>query len=187
MRKAPEHNYHPAFRVIADAALAKHNLRRASLPKCGARAKHSGEPCRQPAMENGKCRFHGGKTPRGRDYHKPVWPDPKSPDAVTKLQRKLYDLQRAEKKRAQRIAAMSDEELASYRKWHRAHKPGAPGPRELRRKEINDGKQLATALERPASAQEAQLQAQIDQLEERLRQMATGASEPASAAISIFD
>ena len=31
---------------------------------CGARSKNrNGELCRQPAMANGRCRFHGGKTP----------------------------------------------------------------------------------------------------------------------------
>ena len=28
--------------------------------RCGARSKRSGNPCRQPAMKNGRCRLHGG-------------------------------------------------------------------------------------------------------------------------------
>ena len=39
---------------------------------CGARSKNkNGEPCRQPAMANGRCRFHGGKippTPKGSTF-----------------------------------------------------------------------------------------------------------------------
>ena len=32
-----------------------------SLALCGARSKRNrGRPCRQPAMENGRCRLHGG-------------------------------------------------------------------------------------------------------------------------------
>ena len=32
------------------------------LPRCGAKAKSRNlEPCNQPAMSNGRCRFHGGK------------------------------------------------------------------------------------------------------------------------------
>lgn len=32
---------------------------------CGARARTNGHlPCRQPAMENGRCRLHGGLTPK---------------------------------------------------------------------------------------------------------------------------
>lgn len=33
-----------------------------SLPACGARCKRTGLPCRQPAMRNGRCRLHGGKS-----------------------------------------------------------------------------------------------------------------------------
>ena len=34
------------------------------IPKCGAKSKRTGKPCPQPAMANGRCRFHGGKTPK---------------------------------------------------------------------------------------------------------------------------
>jgi hypothetical protein len=29
---------------------------------CGARCKRTGEPCQAPAMHNGRCRLHGGKS-----------------------------------------------------------------------------------------------------------------------------
>jgi len=32
-----------------------------SAPRCGARARTTGCPCRAPAMRNGRCRMHGGK------------------------------------------------------------------------------------------------------------------------------
>src|SRR5262245_61392874 len=40
-------------------------------PRCGAHARQTGAPCRAPAMTNGRCRLHGGKstgprTPEGR-------------------------------------------------------------------------------------------------------------------------
>src|SRR5271167_3391904 len=40
-------------------------------PRCGAKARTTGCPCRAPAMPNGRCRMHGGKcrgpsTPEGR-------------------------------------------------------------------------------------------------------------------------
>lgn len=38
------------------------------LPRCNATAKTTGKQCRQPAMKNGKCHWHGGKStgaPRG--------------------------------------------------------------------------------------------------------------------------
>jgi hypothetical protein len=35
-----------------------------SLPRCGAKARsNGGQPCRQAAMKNGKCYYHGGSTP----------------------------------------------------------------------------------------------------------------------------
>lgn len=33
------------------------------LMKCGAKKRNSDERCRAPAMANGRCRIHGGKTP----------------------------------------------------------------------------------------------------------------------------
>jgi hypothetical protein len=32
-----------------------------SCPRCGARTR-SGAPCKSPAMQNGRCRMHGGKS-----------------------------------------------------------------------------------------------------------------------------
>jgi hypothetical protein len=32
------------------------------VPKCWAKSKRHGQPCKQPAMKNGRCRFHGGKS-----------------------------------------------------------------------------------------------------------------------------
>lgn len=31
-------------------------------PRCGAKGKRTGRSCRQPAMANGRCRLHGGKS-----------------------------------------------------------------------------------------------------------------------------
>ena len=41
-----------------------------AAPRCGARRKSDGQPCRQPGMANGRCRMHGGlstgpRTPEG--------------------------------------------------------------------------------------------------------------------------
>jgi hypothetical protein len=36
--------------------------RLAMAARCGANRKHDGCPCQQPAMANGRCRFHGGKS-----------------------------------------------------------------------------------------------------------------------------
>jgi hypothetical protein len=41
-----------------------------NAPRCGAKTKGKGTPCQSPAMPNGRCRMHGGrstgaKTPEG--------------------------------------------------------------------------------------------------------------------------
>ncbi|MFT3820467.1 MAG: HGGxSTG domain-containing protein [Rubrivivax sp.] len=33
-------------------------------PRCGAHARTTGKPCKGPAMKNGRCRMHGGKSGR---------------------------------------------------------------------------------------------------------------------------
>jgi hypothetical protein len=35
-----------------------------AAPRCGAHARTTGEPCKAPAMKNGRCRMHGGKAGR---------------------------------------------------------------------------------------------------------------------------
>lgn len=35
----------------------------AEHPRCGAHAKSTGKPCRCPAMANGRCKLHGGRSP----------------------------------------------------------------------------------------------------------------------------
>ena len=33
-----------------------------AAPRCGARSKRTGKPCRAAAMPNGRCKVHGGKS-----------------------------------------------------------------------------------------------------------------------------
>ena len=45
-------------------------VRANAAPRCGARSKRTGKPCRGAAMPNGRCKVHGGKstgprTPQG--------------------------------------------------------------------------------------------------------------------------
>jgi hypothetical protein len=42
------------------------------LRPCGAKSKRTGKPCQQPAMANGRCRFHGGKS-TGRPVTTGLW------------------------------------------------------------------------------------------------------------------
>jgi uncharacterized protein YjcR len=40
--------------------------------RCGARTR-SGRPCRSPAMPNGRCRMHGGKSPGAPTGNRNAW------------------------------------------------------------------------------------------------------------------
>src|SRR5690554_1583204 len=90
-------------------------------PRCGATAKRSGQPCRRFAMANGRCDYHGGKTPSKNGWHRPSWPKKNAPNAQEKLHRKLVDLGRARRKRDHRIAQMTEDERAAYDKWQSEH------------------------------------------------------------------
>jgi hypothetical protein len=41
-------------------------------PRCGARTR-SGMPCQSPAMPNGRCRMHGGKSPGAPKGNRNAW------------------------------------------------------------------------------------------------------------------
>jgi len=36
-------------------------------PRCDALARTTGKPCKKPAMANGRCRNHGGKSLKGKN------------------------------------------------------------------------------------------------------------------------
>ncbi|MEZ0218658.1 MAG: hypothetical protein ACAH22_00030 [Tardiphaga sp.] len=164
------------------------NLRR-SGPKCTAIAKRSGQQCRQSPMANGKCYLHGGRTPKGDGWHRPLWPDGAAPNATERLNRKLEDLQQAAKKRARRLRAMTPDERADYAAWLRSHKPGSAKAREAariyRKQDANGAATLREVRERPISDEErataariAEIKAEIAAIEARLAEL--DAPEPQS-------
>lgn len=159
------------FHKIGSAA-AKRNLLRFRLgPKCGAKTKRDGHPCQHPAMANGRCYRHGGRTPKGNDWHRPVWPDAASPNAEAKLQRKLRDQRRDAKRRAKRLAAMTPEQQAEHENWQRTHRPGPAAKRALTRKERADAdsfSQRANAPEPEPSPEQVKLRKLIAALEAEL-------------------
>lgn len=144
------------FREIARSTIKRHNARHASRPKCGAKRKHDGQPCQHPAMANGRCYFHGGVTPRGKDWHKVRWPaDPE------KFNRKLRDRERIETRRKQRVAAMTEKERVIYERRRSACRPGTPAQRQARRKRREQAKDAARIILQPR-------QARVDQVQEAL-------------------
>ena len=136
------------FRAIAVAALRKFNENQTKLPKCSAKAKSTGERCAQPAMRNGVCRYHGGKTPKGDDWHKPVWPAD-GPAFEAKLASKTKALDKRRRGKAADLAKMTDEERAKHECWQKAHKPGSAGARARTKKARQDAVSFRAVVEAP--------------------------------------
>lgn len=186
MRKRPadiQRGRRPSASAIATGteALKKWQAERASLPRCGATAKSTGQPCQLEAMANGRCCHHGGKTPSGDQWHKTQWPKGSAPDAEQKLGRKLKAAERAAKKRARRLAEMTPDERQRHDEWQWTHRPGPPSVRAAARDRRERAREAAVSFSqetaRTPDLEVDRIQRQIDELERQL------ASRPAS----IFD
>jgi hypothetical protein len=112
------------FRQIARNSAKANIAAFNAAPRCGAARKRDGKPCCNPAMKNGRCGLHGGKTPRGRQWHVIQLPDCSTPAGEAKFNRKLRNRNRYAVKRAARLAAMTPEQRAKHDAWHRSHPPG---------------------------------------------------------------
>jgi hypothetical protein len=163
-----------AFRLTANAALARYNASRPSLPKCGAKRKRDGEPCTNIALGNGRCRFHGGRTPSGDSWHRPVWPNRDAPDAVEKMHAKLRDLEKAAQRRARRLLCMTDAERKAHEAWHRDRPATSAADRAERkrlRNDANNARELMAAAPKGSLADDPEYQsivARIAELKVRL-------------------
>lgn len=151
------------------------NAERRLKQKCGATNKKDGEPCKNLAMENGRCKWHGGKSPKGKDWHKTQFPDGKSRNAVARAERKLADKRRIEKARNKRLASMTPEQRQEYEKWKNAHTPGSSTERERRRHERVSNEDLRKRLAEPRhvilSEEAATLAEERRQLEKVLQEI----------------
>jgi hypothetical protein len=138
-RKSAE--FRQIARKSAKANLAKFN----AAPRCGAARKRDGKPCCNPAMKNGRCSVHGGKTPSGRQWHVVQFPDCSTPAGEAKFNRKLRDQKRYAAKRAARLAVMTPEQRAKHDAWHLSHPPGATRRAERVRRRQNAEARLLLA------------------------------------------
>jgi hypothetical protein len=171
----------PEFRAIAKAQCRKMNAAHRRKPRCGATRRTDGGVCEQPAMENGRCYWHGGRTPKGENWHKAIFPADGAGWAA-----KSRDLARAAKKRAKHLVAMSPDEVAAHRAWQRTHKPGPPGPRARASAERQGARAMQRALNGaddpgPVSPERAELQARAAELRRILAEAEArlaGGSEP---------
>lgn len=138
-----------ASRAIGRQAAAKGVAVLAARPRCGARTKRSGsvETCMQPAMANGRCKCHGGLTPRGDQWHVPQWCD--DPE---KNVRKAQTLEKRRKARKARLAAMTPEAREKSLRRAKALRPAPQAAREARKAERERNAEARALLTAPRRA-----------------------------------
>lgn len=175
--KRPGWSQSTQFRAIAVEAIRVWNSKRHLQLRCGAHAKITGEPCRQIAMPNGRCYFHGGATPRGDRWHK-LQPPKAGPAHARKFQGKMIVVERRAGKRSRQLDKMTPEERAAHKEWQRAHEPGPPAKRAAERarrkqnREAREHYQRTLNEPRPVSPEVAKLRAEIEELQQ------SGAARP---------
>lgn len=123
------------WKAISREAMRSWNASFHLQPRCGAVRKWDGNSCRNLPLENGRCRFHGGRTPKGDNWHRPRWPKADSPDSEAKLQTKLQDLDQRAVRRMARKRKMTADEKATYEKARKANAPSSVAERERRKME----------------------------------------------------
>lgn len=128
---------------IGRAQMQLINKRRARFKKCAATAKSTGEQCGQLAMPNGKCRFHGGKTPSGDNWHV-IQPDVSGHRAsMHRFDRKLTRIEKARKAQRSRLMRATEAEREAYEKWLWARPAGSAAKRAARRAETRMKRRIA--------------------------------------------
>lgn len=151
-RPRPGRSGHPRIAEIGTAALRRFRANLTPDKMCGAKARSTGEPCRQiPAKGRKRCKFHGGATPRGDGgdgWHTPAFPAGLPVDSPHSARMK------ATKRRQQRarVAKMTPEERAGHAEWHRAHKPGSKSARAQGRQNRDARRWLASLGQDTAAA-----------------------------------
>lgn len=152
---------------------------RAAGPKCGAAKKNGNrQPCRNLALENGRCRLHGGATPKGAKWHRVQMPGRGAP--IGKLEKKLREIERRRQKQAARVAAMTPEQKQRYDAWHRAHRPGTAAQREARRRDREARAMFSTEHpQQPPDPEAEKLAVAIAELRARKARLLAGAETSA--------
>lgn len=115
-----------------------------------------------PALENGRCRLHGGLTPRGSEWHRVQYPKAGAPSH--KANKKLLEVERRRKRQARLVAAMSPECRAKHEARSRALQPRTLTERENKRWAREAAKLLSKAAPAVVDPQMALLQAKMVEL-----------------------
>lgn len=160
----------PEGKAAALRAMRKARAVQAAMPRCAAIAKSTGEPCKRMALENGRCEFHGGRTPKGQQWHRLQLPGVGGSER--KFDQKLATQARKQKARAAQIAAMSGEERDALDAWRRSHRPGGAGERESRRQDLEARKLLEASAPAGGPSATDSLRPLIEALKERRDELA---------------
>ncbi|WP_148221758.1 hypothetical protein [Rhizobium leguminosarum] len=125
-------------------------------------------------MASGVCRYHGGATPKGKGWHKPVWPAD-GPAFEKKLHRKLKTQERTRKRKSAKLNAMTDEERRQHDNWRRAHKIGSAAARrqakEDRAQAASFRAMLAADEPKAQSLEALAVQAELEQARAKLDEL----------------
>jgi hypothetical protein len=166
------------WRQIGSEAIRAFNARRHLLPKCGAHAKSTGEPCRNLALANGRCRVHGGRTPAGEQYGvRQFTPKRHSRQAKSdwpKVQAKLDKLAKLDKGRRVRLALMTSDEFTAYfRRTHARHSPEFRKivDTEVRRRGLSRADLMPTAASGFDAARPAAVNPEVARLGEEIARL----------------
>ncbi len=179
------------FRFMASEAIKAFNRQRAKLPKCGARAKSTGEGCKNLGMGNGRCYLHGGRTPSGDQWGlRQFRPKPRNRQTASdwpKVEAKLRKRERDDKDRASRLSAMPDDEFRTYVRRMGRRLKGEMG-RMVARERSRRGLGLPVASENSSSAKAPNpelvaIQERIDRLKAELRD---AGDEPPPTDLGVF-
>lgn len=188
-----------AWRRIASQALRDfHANEKHKRPRCGAHARTTGEPCRQLALANGRCHYHGGASPSGADVNtrqlRAKKPSRQKKSDWPKAEAKLRRWQREDQDRSRRLAMMSEIEFRSYfTSTHQRHDRSfrkivdAEMARRGLTKERILGLQPALVVrahEPPSTPDMTKLERRIAYLRELLSRVEAQAAEAASAAVA---
>lgn len=169
-------------RIASEALRHFHAVTKKDLPRCGAYARTTGEPCQQIALENGRCHWHGGASPSGRDqgtrqFRVKKSRKPRKTD-LRKVEAKMARWGREDKDRRRRLVLMSDDDFRVFFKSTHAHHDRAFRQivdaelqrRGLTRSDIMGGPSAPLRAEpapRPPNPELEALEAQIRALEAR--------------------
>lgn len=180
----------PEFKRVARASAIRNLRAMNAAPRCGAKRKRDGQPCEKPGMANGRCRVHGGLTPKGKDWHQVQWPKKDTAAGRLKVERKLRDLSRRADRLQVRLAAMTPDEREKYDAWQRTHQAGSAAAREAKREDRRRAEDVRRLLNRPGREQPAAETAEMVRLAEMiadLEQLAAEISAPSKPSSNVFD